>query len=199
MLIRITTIERRRVVTVDLGVQIEDAVALIRSAVEGRDGMWLDLGAGRGTFTKALTEILGPEASILAVDRDPDAVAEIKRWAVESNKRVLATEADFATDGAFATAGHSAVAGLLFANSLHFVKEPGKLLARLVRSFKPGCVVLVEYDRRAPSRWVPFPIGIADLGELAKAAGLPKFRVVESRPSNYEGVIYCAAAVNDVV
>lgn len=175
--------------------QIEDAVALIRSAVEGHEGMWIDMGAGRGTFTKALTEILtGPESAFLAVDRDSESVAEIRQWATSSGKPVLATETDFEDDTTFASRGHSAIAGLLFANSLHFVKDPGKLLARLVRTFQPGRVVLVEYDRRAASRWVPYPISIASLNDLATVAGLSKFRVVESRPSNYEGIIYCAVA-----
>jgi hypothetical protein len=57
-----------------------------------------------------------------------------------------------------------------------------------------GRVVLVEYDRRAASRWVPYPIAIAGLPALAKAAELGKFTVVESRPSNYEGLIYAAMA-----
>lgn len=59
-------------------------------------------------------------------------------------------------------------------------------------------MVLVEYDRRAASRWVPHPISITSLGKLALTAGLSKFRVVESRPSNYEGIIYCAVAETGV-
>lgn len=171
-------------------------MALIRSAVAGHDGVWVDFGAGRGTFTKALTEILSPDSRIIAIDRDPDAVHAILRWAADTGKPVEAVEADFTSPG-FATGASGPVEadGLLFANSLHFVNNAGALLGALSTMLKPGGrVVLVEYDRRAASRWVPYPIAIADLNDLARTAGLSKFRVVESRPSNYEGVIYCAVA-----
>jgi ubiquinone/menaquinone biosynthesis C-methylase UbiE len=177
-------------------VQIDDAVALIRSAVEGHGGLWLELGAGRGTFTRALSEVLGTKGTVLAVDRDPDAIDEIARWAAEEKRQVDVLEQDFEADSAFAS--NKALDGILCANSLHFVKDPGSVLGGFVPMLRPGGrVVIVEYDRRAASRWVPHPISIASLGELAKAAGLSKFRVVESRPSNYEGIIYCAVAERD--
>jgi trans-aconitate methyltransferase len=174
-------------------VHIEDAVALIRSAVERQDGVWIDFGAGRGTFTRALVQVLEPGSKVVAIDRDPEAVTEIQRWASEEHKDVRAIAGDFSGD--FALDLSEPIAGMLFANSLHFVKHAGALLAGFVQMLAPGGrVVLVEYDRRAASRWVPYPIAIASLQQLAAQAGLSKFRVVESRPSNYEGIIYCAVA-----
>jgi ubiquinone/menaquinone biosynthesis C-methylase UbiE len=175
-------------------VQIEDAVALIRSAVEGHDGRWADLGAGRGTFTRALARILSADSRIVAVDRDAGALAEIENWAKADAPNVTTAQGDF-TDELLLPESPAAFDGLLLANALHFVKTPGAVLRRLVKLLAPGGrVVLVEYDRRAASRWVPHPISIASLGALAGEAGLSKFRVVESRPSNYEGIIYCAVA-----
>jgi len=52
-----------------------------RGAVAGQDGAWADLGAGEGTFTRALSEILGAASRIYAVDRDRAAVAELEAWA----------------------------------------------------------------------------------------------------------------------
>ena len=132
--------------------QSDDAVALIRSAVEGHEGVWVDMGAGRGTFTRALASVLGRDSRVVALERDAASVAEIERWARDEQLPVLPIEADFTKD--FALPVREPVAGLLFANSLHFEKEPGPLLARLVAMLSPGGrVVLVEYDRRAASRW----------------------------------------------
>jgi SAM-dependent methyltransferase len=176
-----------------LSVKLSDAVALIRSAVEGggeaQAGVWADLGAGGGTFTRALAEILGAESRIYAVDAASAAVAELEALA-KKDPRITALEGDFTGQ-----LDLPPLDGMLLANALHFHKDAGALLARLAKLLRPGGrAVLVEYDRRAASRWVPHPIAIAALPALAKAAGLGKFTVVESRPSNYEGVIYTAVA-----
>ena len=174
--------------------QLEDAVALIKSSVAGRDGVWADLGAGRGTFTRALAQVLGANSRIVAVDRDPSSVAEIESWARSHAPNVTAVVGDFTGSMPLPAVP---LDGILLANALHFVpaREQGKVLARLVEHFgSGGRVVLVEYDRRAASRWVPHPISIASLPSLAAGAGLGRFIVAESRPSNYEGIIYAAHA-----
>ena len=170
--------------------QIEDAIALIRSSVAGHEGVWADLGAGRGTFTRALAQILGAESRIYAVDSDAPAIAELNSWAATQAPNVTAIEGDFTKE-----VDLPPLDGILLANALHFVKDRTGVLARLVKRLSPeGRVVILEYDKRSPSRWVPYPISIADLPALAKAAGLTRFRVAESRPSNYEGIIYTAFA-----
>ena len=169
--------------------QLADAVALIRDAVEGGGNRWADLGAGRGTFTRALAEVLGSDARVVAVDREAGAVAELEELA-RTTATVEVIEGDFTQELALPP-----LDGILLANTLHFVKDAGAVLARLVKHLEAGGrVVIVEYDRRAASRWVPYPIGIADLPKLAAAAKLSRFTVTDSRPSNYEGTIYCAVA-----
>src|SRR2546430_1817745 len=54
-----------------------DHVALIEDGVEGRGGRWADLGSGEGAFTLALADVLGPEAHIVAVDKDSHALRAI--------------------------------------------------------------------------------------------------------------------------
>lgn len=170
--------------------QIADAVALIRDAVNGSGHQWADLGAGRGTFTRALVELLGPEGQVIAIDRDAGSVAELQEL-VKTATNVSVVESDFTREFDVPP-----LDGILLANALHSMKDPGGVLAKLVEHLKPGGrVVIVEYDRRAASRWVPHPIAIADLPKLATAAGLSRFTVTDSRPSNYEGVIYTAYAL----
>lgn len=170
---------------------------MIRSAVEGHDGTWADLGSGRGTFTRALARVLSADSRIYAVDRDPGVLAEIESWAKGEATNVVTVRGDF-TETIVLPENPVAFDGILLANALHFVRDAGAVLSRVAGMLKQGgLVVLVEYDRRAASRWVPYPIAIASLPDLARQAGLSKFRVVESRPSNYEGIIYCAVATTE--
>jgi trans-aconitate methyltransferase len=176
-------------------VQIADAAALIKDAVGGREGVWADLGAGRGTFTRALAQLLDAESRIYAIDRDSQALAELESWAKAEAPNVTVLRADFTKEIEIPDA-QAGLDGILLANALHFVKDASALLTRLTSMLRPGgCIVLVEYDRRAASRWVPYPVSIAHLPALAAAAGLTRFTVVESRPSNYEGIIYAAVAL----
>ena len=53
---------------------LEHATRLIAAAIVPQGGTWADLGAGRGTFTRALARLLGAEGRVVAVERDPAAV-----------------------------------------------------------------------------------------------------------------------------
>jgi hypothetical protein len=85
--------------------------------------------------------------------------------------------------------------GMVIANTLHFLRDADAVLARLVAWVRPGGrVVLIEYDRRAASRWVPYPIPITRLPTLARAAGLSTPVLTATRPSAFGGTLYVAAA-----
>src|SRR5207237_4610241 len=74
-----------------------DAVALIEPAVRGAHatpGTWADLGAGSGTFTRALVEILGASSRVYAVDRDASAVKVLRQWSARDAPNVVAVQAD---------------------------------------------------------------------------------------------------------
>ena len=67
-----------------------DHVALIRDGVTGAGRRWLELGAGDGAFTLALADVLGPDGSIVAVDRDrhrPGGALESAHRAVSGRRR----------------------------------------------------------------------------------------------------------------
>ncbi|MEO8622004.1 MAG: class I SAM-dependent methyltransferase [bacterium] len=173
----------------------KDAVSLLATAVSTRGGTWADVGAGEGTFTRALAELLGVDAHIYAIDRDADAIAELSRSVESLDATIIPVIADFSRSVELPNRGDTLLDGMLFANALHFVRDADAVLARLARWLRPGgSVVIVEYDRRAASQWVPYPIPLARLAMLAHAAGLSAPIITATRPSSYGGNLYVAQA-----
>jgi SAM-dependent methyltransferase len=173
----------------------DDAVRLVEGAIPRRAGTWADLGAGDGTFTRALVELLGARSRIYAVDRDTRALSALARWAKREAELVIPIEADFTTP--FTLPGQVAprLDGLFFANALHFVGDAQGVVSRLVEWLRPeGRVVIVEYDQRARSRWVPYPIPREALPALVEFAGLSAPVFTATRPSAYGGDLYVAYA-----
>ena len=171
-----------------------DAVALIHKAIPRRGGTWADLGAGDGTFTRALVDLLEP-SRVYAVDRDAQGLSKLMRWARTEAAGVIPVLADFSRPFDLLGFHGAMLDGMLLANSLHFVRDPERVLARLVTWLRPGGrVVLVEYDRRRASRWVPYPIPAAEWPALAASAGLTTPVITASRPSAFGGDLYVAAA-----
>jgi ubiquinone/menaquinone biosynthesis C-methylase UbiE len=166
-----------------------DAIGLIETAVVGHGNTWADIGAGSGTFTRALRSLLPLNRRIYAVDHDPLAIAELHSL----NNGVIPIQADFTAP--LALPGNVVLDGILMANALHFVRNPGEALARLVRVLRPGGrAVIVEYDRRAPSRWVPFPIRSERWPSVSAAAGLTNPFITGRAPSKYAGELYVGVA-----
>lgn len=170
-----------------------DAIALIADAVsENGAQRWADFGAGDGTFTYALVELLGPRSLVYAVDRDATALSSIERAPSATRGHIVPVIADLAQSFKLPELGDG-LDGALFANSLHFIPDAANVLARLAKLVKPGGrIVIIEYDRRGPSRWVPYPIPSAELPTLARAAELSPPTVVATRPSRYGGELYVA-------
>lgn len=168
-----------------------DTLALLRAAVPAADGqVWADVGAGTGAFTRALAALVGSAGRVFAVDTDDGALATVRTWA--QGRR----------EGAAVTTVHADLArplpvppldGEVMANVLHFVEDAAGALALVTSRLRPGGrLVLVEYEGRRPSRWVPHPVSAARFRHLAAGAGLAPPAVVATRPSLYGGDIYVA-------
>jgi ubiquinone/menaquinone biosynthesis C-methylase UbiE len=172
-----------------------EAAELISGAIAGHSGTWADLGAGDGTFTHALVERLGAESRVYAVDRDPRAIATLRRWARSSAASVIPVGADFTEPFELPGLDGEGLDGMLFANSLHYVSDAQVVLARLIRWLRPdGRAVFVEYDQRRATRWVPYPLPPTRLAEVVRGAGLSAPVVTATRPSAFGGELYVAVA-----
>lgn len=173
-----------------------DHLDLLRAAVTPGE-TWADLGSGTGAFTLALAELLGPAGTIWSIDRDARALGEqaakLRALPAGTAARVLPLVADF-------TRGASLVLppldGIVMANSLHFVRDPGPVVAGLAGHLRPGGrFVLVEYDADRGNHWVPHPISAARWPSVAEAAGLRDVREIGRRGSRFLNAIYSAVAV----
>jgi SAM-dependent methyltransferase len=173
---------------------VRTAASLIRAAVPARGGTWADLGAGSGTFTLALATLLGPEGRVYAVDNDASALAELHDALAGHplGNQVLPLQHDFRRPHDFPS-----LDGVLLANALHFVPpdEQPDVLRRLAGYLTPaGRLVVVDYDGRGASSWVPYPISQRRLRELCAALSFAPPTVVGRRPSRYGGDLYAAWA-----
>lgn len=170
-----------------------DHVALLRPGIAAPGGVWADLGCGTGAFTLALADLLGPGATIYAVDRDRRALAENAAQARVRFPAVtlLPVRADF-TD-AFDL---PPLDGVVMANSLHFVRDKLPVLRAVRALLKPdGRLLLVEYNADAGNPWVPHPLSYPTWERLASAAGFREPHPLHRVPSRFLREIYSAASL----
>ena len=171
----------------------DEARALIQSAIGQRGTVWADLGAGTGTFTRALASLLGPDGVVIAVDRDARALRALEREAASAagDAQIRTVVGDFTQP-----VDLPRLDGVLLANALHFVPYDDQVrvlrdIARHVTS--GGTVAIVEYERQQANPYVPYPIRFDALVVLAERAGLGPPRLLATRPSRYQGSIYAAS------
>jgi SAM-dependent methyltransferase len=136
---------------------------------------------------------------VYAVDDDTRAVRALRELSSSNSgdARVIAVKADFTRPLELPglVGGRPQLDGILLANALHFVRDAERVLTRLVEHLRPGGrAIVVEYDRRGASQWVPFPIPASRWPQLAESAGLAEPMISATRPSSYSGVLYTGVA-----
>ncbi|HET7420946.1 MAG TPA: class I SAM-dependent methyltransferase [Candidatus Dormibacteraeota bacterium] len=160
-----------------------DLVALIEGGVAERGGRWADLGAGEGNFTRALGDVLGPDAHVVAVDKDSRA---LRALAGVFETRV----ADFTRPLDL----HD-LDGVLMANSLHYVRDKQPVLEAVRRMIKPGGrLIVVEYGADKGNPWVPYPFTYPKWEAMAARAGFKSTRLLKTVPSRWLGSMYSAVS-----
>jgi SAM-dependent methyltransferase len=169
-----------------------DHVTLLRDGVPGPGGVWADLGSGRGAFTLALAELIGPTGRIYSVDKDPSALREQKRAfrARFPELTVHYLAADFARPLALPP-----LDGVVMANALHFQREKDRVVQLIHGYLRPGGrLILVEYNADHGNPWVPYPLSYSTWETLAHRNGFANTRLLATRPSRFLGEIYSAVS-----
>jgi ubiquinone/menaquinone biosynthesis C-methylase UbiE len=170
----------------------EDHVNLLRKGVPESDGIWADFGAGRGAFTLALTELLGPTAVIHAIDKDKRALREHAHLMSTHfpDTTVHYHTADFTTP-----LNLPPLDGIVAANTLHFLRHKDQTL-QLWRSYlkENGRLLIVEYNIDRGNLWVPHPFSYSTWEKLAEKNGFTTTRLLIKRPSRFLGEIYSAVS-----
>jgi phospholipid N-methyltransferase len=174
--------------------RVDDAIDFIAPALPPAGGnramVWADVGAGDGTFTRALARRLGEGSRVYAIDRDRVAIQRLSGAArTPGDAEVLARMGDIADRASWTALGLPALDGILLANTLHFIPYPEQcaVLDRLASSLMhDGRLLLIEYEHRAASRWVPYPVDFEQLRATVPATLSPATRIA-SRPSAFGG------------
>jgi ubiquinone/menaquinone biosynthesis C-methylase UbiE len=172
-----------------------DHVRLIETGIERNSGgVWADFGAGSGAFTLAVRDIVGPDATIIAVDRDRVSLQKLRATMERRfpGTRLRLLQADIAGRLALPP-----LDGIVAANAIHFIPKPEHvaLLQRWKENLRPeGRLIVVEYDAETGNRWVPYPMSYSAFQALAPAAGFTESQLLGVRPSRWLAPIYAALA-----
>jgi ubiquinone/menaquinone biosynthesis C-methylase UbiE len=173
-----------------------DHVNLLRPANLTQGGTWADLGAGSGAFTLALRELIGPDATIYAVDKDRGALKQLgsaHRSRFGASQNLIPLNQDFSR-----LSDIPALDGVVMANSLHFFKDKERVLQHVHGLLKPGGVfLLVEYNVDSGNMWVPHPLTFETFSSLAPHAGFTEPRLLAKVPSRFLKEFYSAVAYRD--
>ncbi len=174
--------------------RIDKSRTLLRPALPaGSGGTWADVGCGDGIFTSALHTLLSGDHEIYAVDKNRRSLKALARNVAESYPvaTIHPHPADFTRPLSLPP-----LDGLLMANSLHFVRDKGPVLAHLVRLLKPGGrLIIVEYNTNRGNAAVPYPFDETTFIELATAAGLTQAHIAARVPSRFLGEMYAGVAL----
>jgi ubiquinone/menaquinone biosynthesis C-methylase UbiE len=166
--------------------ELNEAINLIEKGItDKKSQQWADLGCGRGTFTMALTHLLANGSYIYAVDK--------KKQDFQKGQSGVVPVQFLLADFEHQDMALPALDGIMMANSLHFIKDKRKLIQRLEHYFSGNSTFLIiEYNSRNASPWVPYPINYQQLENLFIELGYHTTSKLAELPSKFGGSLYAA-------
>ncbi|MVM31778.1 methyltransferase domain-containing protein [Spirosoma sp. HMF4905] len=156
-----------------------------------RKTVWADLGAGSGTFTRALAGLLQPGSTIYAIDTDKKALKTIPN--LRHQVKIETYVADFIRD----ELPLPKIDGFLMANSLHYVSDQIAFLEKMSGYLmEVNDLLIIEYDTDTPNApWVPYPVSYRSLTNLVERIGYQTIHKLRERDSIYgNATLYSALA-----
>jgi ubiquinone/menaquinone biosynthesis C-methylase UbiE len=178
-----------------LSMDHQDHVNLLQPGVTGQGGIWADFGSGRGAFTLALADLIGPLGEIYSIDKDESALKDQER---AMRARFPERDPDL-TNYLIADFTQPInlppLDGAVMANALHFKRHKEKVLALLYAYLRPrGRLILVEYNIDRGNPWVPYPISYPNWEVLAQKCGFNGTQLLATHPSRTFNEIYSAVS-----
>ena len=165
---------------------MKEAIQFIQPAIPKEKGIWADIGAGNGIFTLALDQLLFPESSIYALDKNINGLKELRL----QNTQLIVEAYDFNEDHNLPS-----LDGILMANTLHYSPNPKQVLERLLKSLRPnGTFIFIEYELNQPrGHWIPHPIPFQKFATFVQQLPLTPPNELARIPSVYgNNYIYLA-------
>ena len=169
-----------------------DHVNLLRNGVPAPSGVWADFGAGRGAFTLALADLIGPGGDIHAVDQDQSALQANAR---NMRARFPDLRVQYEVGDYTRSLSLPPLDGIVMANTLHFQRDQPTVARHCRRYLRPGGqLLLVEYNLKRAHVAVPHPVAYPDWRRLADDAGFAHTVLLAARPSRFLREIYAAVS-----
>jgi len=171
-----------------------DHLKLLTKGVPKPGGVWGEFGSGRGAFTLALAEIIGPTGTIYSVDKNEGVLNEQAR-AIQRRFANQAPRMHYLTSDYTHKLDLPPLDGVLMANALHFQRKKDAVLRLILDYLRPGgSFIVVEYNIDRGNPWVPHPISKKSWEVLAQECGYENTRFLAGRPSRFLGEIYSAVS-----
>ena len=173
----------------------QDHVDLLKDGIPSPGGVWADYGSGRGAFTLALVDLIGPSGIIYSIDKDSSALRQQEQAMLprftEVRPIVHYLHADFTRP-----IDLPALDGVVMANALHFQRNKEPVLKRIRASLRTGGrFILVEYNVDRGNFWVPYPLSFRTWQNLAERVGFADTRLLATVPSHFLKEVYSALSI----
>jgi ubiquinone/menaquinone biosynthesis C-methylase UbiE len=169
-----------------------DHVNLLRPGIPQPGGIWADFGSGRGAFTLALAELIGPEGLIYSVDKSHSALDQQQR---DLHSRFPEVDVHSLKEDFTRPLDLPPLDGLVVANALHFLRNKDKTVALLRDYLQPGGrFLVVEYNTDRGNHWVPHPFSYLTWQTIARRNGLQQTQLLATAPSSFWGEFYAASS-----